>query len=156
LAKELGIEFERGAGEDFLAALPGDRGLARQEIEKIALYANGIGRKLTHEDLSQLMTDESESALDTASSAAAQGEVNEAVEVLARLDSLSGVSALRALLRRIQQLRDARAMIDEGASPTDAVAKLRPPVFWKDRDVVAAQARMWNAKKLNAALDMLW
>jgi len=56
----------------------------------------------------------------------------------------------------MQQLRDARAMIDEGATPTDAVAKLRPPVFWKDRDAVAAQARLWTGKKLNAAFDVLW
>ena len=41
-------------------------------------------------------------------------------------------------------------------SPTDAIAKLRPPVFWKERDAVAAQARLWTAKKLNAAYDVLW
>jgi DNA polymerase-3 subunit delta len=152
----LGLEFDRGAEEDFLVALPADRGLARQEINKIALYANGLGRKLTGEDLGQLLADESESALDAASLAAAQGKADEAVEALARIDALSGISALRALLRRMQQLRDARAMIDDGASPSDAVAKLRPPVFWKDRDAVAAQARMWNAKKLNAAFDVLW
>jgi DNA polymerase-3 subunit delta len=156
LAKELGLEFEHGAEEDFLVALPNDRGLARQEINKIALFANGLGRKLTSEDLGQLLADESESALDAASLAAAQGKANEAVEALARIDALSGISALRALLRRMQQLRDARAMIDDGASPTDAVSKLRPPVFWKDRDAVAAQARMWNAKKLNAAFEVLW
>jgi DNA polymerase-3 subunit delta len=156
LAKDLALDFERDAEEDFLIALPHDRGLARQEMEKIALFANGLGRKLTGADLAQLMTDESESALDAASSAAAQGKANEAVEALARIDALSGVSALRALLRRMQQLRDARAMIDDGASPTDAVAKLRPPVFWKERDAVAAQARMWSAKKLNAAFDLLW
>ncbi|MBS0386773.1 MAG: DNA polymerase III subunit delta [Proteobacteria bacterium] len=156
VTKELGLEFEREAEEELLAALPHDRGLARQEVEKIALYASGLGRKLTTADISQLLTDESESALDAASYAAAQGGANEAVEALARIDGLSGVSALRALLRRMQQLRDARAMIDEGASPADAVAKLRPPVFWKERDAVAAQTRMWNAKKLNAAFDILW
>ncbi len=156
LAKELGLAFERDAEADFLAALPGDRGLARQEIEKIALYANGLGRLLTSEDIGQLLADEGESALDAASSAAAQGKANEAVEALARIDGLSGVSALRALLRRMQQLRDARAMIDDGANPAEAIAKLRPPVFWKERDAVAAQARLWTEKKLNAAFDVLW
>lgn len=80
----------------------------------------------------------------------------QAVESLARIDALSGVSALRALLRRLHQLREARALIDQGMSPTDAIAKLRPPVFWKERDAVAAQARLWTAKKLNAAYDVLW
>src|SRR5687767_5309261 len=102
------------------------------------------------------MTDEGESALDAASLAAAQGRAAQAVEALARIDALSGVSALRALLRRLHQLRDARALIDGGMSPDEADGKLRPPAFWKERDAVAAQVRLWNAKKLNAAYDLLW
>ncbi|MFT3728582.1 MAG: DNA polymerase III subunit delta [Terricaulis sp.] len=155
-AKELGVEIERDAEDAFLAALPADRGLAAREIDKLALYAHGLSRKLSVADLEQLLAGENEGAIDAASLAAANGRVNEAVEALARIDGLSGVSALRALLRRLQQLRDARAMIDEGSSPSDAVARLRPPVFWKERDAVAAQARLWTAKKLNAAFDVMW
>lgn len=156
LAKDLGIAFEPNAEDAFLAALPSDRGLARQEIDKLALFAHGLGRPVSADDLSQLMTDEAESALDAASLAAAQGRANHAVEALARIDALSGVSALRALLRRLHQLREARALIDDGMSPSDAVAKLRPPVFWKERDAVAAQARLWTGKKLTAGFDVLW
>ncbi|WP_395647251.1 DNA polymerase III subunit delta [Terricaulis sp.] len=155
-AAEMGVTFEHDAEEAFLVALPPDRGLARREIEKLALYAHGLGRKLDVADLDQLLAGEAESAIDAASSAAAAGKTALAVESLARIDGLSGVSALRALLRRLQQLRDARAMIDDGANPTDAIAKLRPPVFWKERDAVAAQARLWTAKKLNAAFDVMW
>lgn len=156
LAKDLSIAFDRGAEETFLALLPSDRGLARQEIEKLALFTHGLGRAVTTEDLEALMASEAESALDAASLAAAQGKAAQAVESLARIDALSGVSALRALLRRLHQLREARALIDAGSSPSDAVAKLRPPVFWKERDAVAAQARLWSAKKLSAAYDVLW
>ncbi|MEQ1708411.1 MAG: DNA polymerase III subunit delta [Terricaulis sp.] len=156
LAKELNIAFDRDAEEAFLAALPSDRGLARQEIEKFALFAHGLGRKISTDDLAQLMASEAESALDAASLAAAQGRAAYAVEALARIDALSGVSALRALLRRLHQLREARALVDEGMSASDAIGKLRPPVFWKERDAVAAQTRLWTAKKLSAAYDVLW
>lgn len=156
LAKELGLSFEPEAEAALLAALPPDRGLARRELEKLALYAHGLERKLSGEDIEALIAEGAESALDGASMAAAQGRSAQAVEALARIDAFSGVSALRALLRRMHQLRDMRALIDSGASPTDAVAKLRPPVFWKERDAVVAQARLWSAKKLNAAYDILW
>jgi DNA polymerase-3 subunit delta len=156
LAKELGITFDRDAEDYFLSALPADRGLARQEIEKLALYAHNLGRNISICDLEALMAAEAESALDAASLAAAQGKTTQAVESLARIDALSGVSALRALLRRLHQLRDARIMIDSGMSSDEAVAKLRPPVFWKEKDAVASQARLWTAKKLNAAYDVLW
>jgi DNA polymerase-3 subunit delta len=156
LAKDMGLSFDRDAEDLFLSALPIDRGLATKEIEKLALYAHGLGRAITTADLEALMTDEGESALDAASLAAAQGKAAQAVEALARIDALSGISALRALLRRLHQLREARLLIDGGMSPTDAIGKLRPPVFWKERDAVAAQARLWNGKKLNAAFDILW
>lgn len=156
LAKELNLSFEPGAEDFLLAALPSDRGLSRGEIEKLALFAHELGRKINADDLAQLMAGEAESALDSASMAAAQGRAAFAVEALARIDALSGVSALRALLRRLHQLREARALIDEGMSASDAVGKLRPPVFWKDRDAVAAQTRLWNGKKLSAAFDVLW
>lgn len=156
LAKELGLSFEPGAEDAFLSALPADRGLAVKEIEKLALYAHGLGRPVSAADLGALLADEAESALDAASLAAAQGRAAQAVEALARIDALSGVSALRALLRRMLQLREARLLIDSGLSPSDAVAKLRPPVFWKERDAIAAQARLWTGRKLNAAFDILW
>lgn len=156
LAKELGVAFDRDAEDYFLSALPADRGLARQEIEKLATYAHNLGRNVSVEDLEALMAAEAESALDAASLAAAQGKAALAVESLARIDALSGVSALRALLRRLHQLRDARLLIDGGTSPEEAVAKLRPPVFWKERDTVASQARLWTSKKLNAAYDVMW
>lgn len=156
LARELGIAFERDAEEAFVAALPSDRGLVKQEVEKLALYANGLGRPLNVDDVESLLAGEAESALDAASLAAAEGRTSQAVEALARIDNLSGVSALRALLRRMHQLRDLRGMIDGGMGAADAVAKLRPPVFWKERDAVIAQARLWTAKKLNAAYDVLW
>ncbi len=156
LAKELKLSFESGAEDFFLAALPSDRGLARQELDKLALFAHGLDRKISAGDLAQLMASEAESALDAASMAAAQGRAAFAVEALARIDALSGVSALRTLLRRLHQIREARALIDEGISASDAIAKLRPPVFWKERDAVAAQTRLWTAKKLNCAFDLLW
>lgn len=155
-AKELGLAFERDAEEAFLAALPADRGLMRQEIDKLALYAHDLGRKIGVEDLAALLAGEAESALDAASLAAAYGRPAQAVEALARIDGVSGVSALRALLRRMHQLRDARSLIDAGMSPDEAVGKLRPPVFWKERDAVTAQTRLWTARKLNAAYDVLW
>jgi len=156
LAKDSGIAFDHDAEDAFLAALPADRGLATREIEKLAAFAHGLARPVSIADIEALMASETESALDAASLAAAQGKAALAVESLARIDGLSGVSALRALLRRLHQLRDARAMIDDGMSASEAVGKLRPPVFWKERDAVAAQARLWTGKKIAAAYDVLW
>jgi DNA polymerase III subunit delta len=155
-AGELGLKLDRDGTEALIAALPCDRGPARRELEKLATYAHGLERELTREDVRALMTDESEGALDEAGLAAMSGRAAEAVEALARIDTLAGVSALRALGRRLLQIAEVRTQMDQGASAADAVGKLRPPVFWKERDLIAGQARAWSAKKLNAAFDLVW
>ena len=155
-AHALGLSLGREALERLLVALPSDRGLARSEIEKLALYGEGLGRPISSDDIDALLVDESEGALDAASMDAVSGRAARAVEALARIDGLSGVSAIRALERRMLQLQDARAMMDDGLGAADAVTKLRPPVFWKERDAFAAQARAWTAKRLSAAFDLLW
>jgi len=154
--KELGLGLESDAADALMAALPADRGLARGELEKLALYAHGLGRDLSSQDVQELLPGEADGELNAATLAAASGKPDRAVEALARIEALSGVSALRALLRRMQHLAEARAHMDEGASAAEAVAKLRPPVFFKERDTVIDQARAWSAKKLNAAFDILW
>ncbi|MES1201195.1 MAG: DNA polymerase III subunit delta [Pseudomonadota bacterium] len=156
LSAQLGLKFDRDAEEVFASALPSDRGLARSDIEKLATFADGLGRPVNADEVTQLLADEGEGALDAASLDAVSGRAAQAMEALSRIDALSGVSAIRALERRMLQLSDARAMMDGGMSATDAIAKLRPPVFWKERDAVAGQVRAWSAKKLSAAFDLLW
>ncbi|HVZ99508.1 MAG TPA: DNA polymerase III subunit delta [Caulobacterales bacterium] len=156
LSAELGLKLDRDAEDIFASALPADRGQARSEIEKLAIYADGLGRAVTGAEVSQLLADEEEGALDAASLDAVSGRAAQAVEALSRIDGLSGVSAVRALERRMLQLSDARTMMDGGMSATDAIAKLRPPVFWKERDAFASRARAWSGKKLSAAFDLLW
>jgi DNA polymerase-3 subunit delta len=150
------VQLDRDAQDVLAAALPSDRGLARKELEKLAIYAHDLGRPLNQSDLNGLLAEEADGALDVATLAAASGKGAQAMEALSRMENLSGVSALRALSRRMLQVHDARSLMDQGMSASDAVGKLRPPVFWKERDAVAGLARAWTAKKLNAAFDALW
>jgi len=54
------------------------------------------------------------------------------------------------------RLIDVRARVDAAAALQDAMSKLRPPVFWKERDAFMAQTRAWSARALMAALDVCW
>ena len=154
LLQEMGVMLDRGAEETLFALLPHDRGLARRDIEKLALYANGDA--LGIDALEALLVDESEAALDEAALAALAGKANDSVEALTRVEGLNGVAAIKSLERRLMRLLEARTQIDAGASPQDAMGKLRPPVFWKERDIFLAQTRTWNVRRLMAALDLAW
>jgi DNA polymerase-3 subunit delta len=156
LLKEASVILDRDAHEALAAALPADRGLVRQEIAKLAAFAHGATASLSAEDVQEIIAGERDAALDEACLAALTGRGANAVEALARIESLSGVAALKAMERRLLRLLDVRTRVDAGASVTDAMSKLRPPVFWKERDAFAAQARTWSTRSALAALDACW
>jgi DNA polymerase-3 subunit delta len=149
------VSLTEDARDLLTAALPGDRALVRGEIEKLILFGNGRTEPITAPEVAALLAVEAESALDDATIAVAGGDARGSVEQFHRAGA-GGITAIRALERRLLRLQEARLAVDRGASPTDAGAKLRPPVFWKERDAFAAQVRAWTTPRLAIALDVLW
>jgi DNA polymerase-3 subunit delta len=137
------------------SALPSDRALMRSEVEKIILFAHGQAGPIGAEDVAALLAVEEEAALDDATLAAAAGRAAEAVEALRHAEA-GGVSALKALERRMMRLMEARTLVESGSQPAEAAQRLRPPVFWKERDAFIAHVRAWSLGALAAALDVLW
>lgn len=150
------IPMSADAREAFIAHAPSDRGLVRGELEKVALFAHGLGRNVEPEDLRALAAVEAEGELDDATNAAASGRVAVALDMLDRLDAANGVSLLKALQRKMLRLLEARTLVDGGVAPNDAGDRLKPKVFWKERDLFASQVRLWTTARVLAALDVLW
>ena len=137
------------------SSLPGDRALMRGEIEKIILFAHGQTAPIGADDIAALLAVEEEAALDDATLAAAGGQAAKAVEALRHAD-VGGISAIKALERRLMRLMEARTLVESGSQPAEAAQRLRPPVFWKERDAFNAHLRAWSLGALAAALDVLW
>ncbi|MGE0828345.1 MAG: DNA polymerase III subunit delta [Hyphomonadaceae bacterium] len=156
LLKAEAVALTREAGEAIFDLLPEDRALMRGEIEKLALFAHGREAPIGLGELSALLPDESDEALDAAIAAALAGRAGAAAEALARVEGVNGVAAIKAMERKLLRLLEARTLMDQGLSATDAAGKLRPPVFWKERDAFQAQLRSWSAVRLSRALDALW
>lgn len=152
---EAKVKLTPGAQALLEASLPSDRGLMRGEIEKLALFSYGRDEPIGVDDVAALLAVEEEAALDDATLAAASGKAAEAVEALDRSDA-GGVSALKALERRMMRLMEARTLVEGGSQPAEAAQRLRPPVFWKERDAFISQVRTWSLGALAAALDVLW
>ncbi|MDX2237659.1 MAG: DNA polymerase III subunit delta [Hyphomonadaceae bacterium] len=154
--KDAGLALTPEAQSLLADILPSDRGVARQELDKLVAYAHGAEGPATPADIEAAVAGSDESELDEAARAALQGKIGDALEGLSRIDALSGVSAIKALQRRVLRLLEARQAMDRGATPSEAAAQLKPPVFWKERDAFAAQVRMWTAPRLAQAVAALW
>jgi DNA polymerase-3 subunit delta len=155
LLKEANVVLDDGAQALLRVSLPSDRALIRSEVEKLALYAHGRRSAISAAEMAALLAVEAEAALDTATAAAIEGNAVNATESFHRSDA-GGISAMKALERRLLRLQEARALVDRGAAPSEAAGALRPPIFWKERDAFANRLRQWPTERIAVALDAVW
>jgi DNA polymerase-3 subunit delta len=148
LAKE-GLALSADALEAFVARLPHDRGVARQEIERLTLYLGpGSPGQASLADLADFFGVEPEASLGEAALhafggrlAAAQAELR-----LAAQEGEGGIGAIRALALHLGRLRRVASARAGGAAPQAAVRAAG--VFWKSEREVLRQANAWTLAEL--------
>jgi DNA polymerase III subunit delta len=141
---------------DYLAShLGADRGVTRSELEKLALY-KGAG-VIEVDDVLAVVGDAGAVSLDTIAYAACGGDSGLLDRGLATAfaEGLSAISLLRAVARHLQRLFEARAAVAAGGSADQAMATLRPAVFYRQRASFRAQMDLWDVARLTDGLLVL-
>jgi len=142
---------------DLLAShLVGDRMVARGEVEKLVLYMGGKGR-IEEADVRAAVGDSAGNDLDDPVQAAADGDYAATDRALNKLFARgeSPVPLLRTAQRHFQRLQIVSARIRAG-EPLDGIGReIYGPVFFKLKDAVARQARIWSPDLAARALDRL-
>jgi DNA polymerase-3 subunit delta len=132
------------------ARLPHERGVARQEIERLALFLGpGSGAVATPEDLEGFLGVEPEASLNDAASDAFGGRLAAAQAGLRRAaaEGEGGPAAVRAMGLHLGRLRRTLTLIKSGAGPQEAAKA--SGVFWKQEREFLRQTRAWTLSYLD-------
>jgi DNA polymerase-3 subunit delta len=153
-AREVSIEDE--AVEWLSGQLGLDRGVTRQEIEKLALFAGPKGL-VSLADAMATAGDMAGLQIDDSLFAATAGDVEGADRALelAMAEGAAAVSVLRAALGHMQRLQQARAAVDDGAAAADAMKLVRPPIYYRRTPAFTAAVRTWNGASIAGACGFL-
>ena len=133
--------------------LGGDHASTRGEIEKLALYA-GNERRLDLDAVRACVGDQAAASMDDAVYAATLGDLVLADRAVERAfaEGVAAVGLLRAMLGHLVRMHQARGRVEDGASAGDAVAEMRPPVFWKRKGDMVRLVGAWPAGRIAAAI----
>ncbi|MFZ5668490.1 MAG: DNA polymerase III subunit delta [Pseudomonadota bacterium] len=143
------VGLDAGALELFVSRLPRERGVARQEIERLALWLGpGSGRIASAEDLADFLGVEPEASLADAASDAFGGRLAAAQAGLRRAaaEGEGGPAAVRAMGLHLARLRRTLTLAQSGASLPEAAKA--SGVFWKNEREFLRQARAWSLEQL--------
>ena len=129
----------------FVRRLPHERGVARREIERLALYLGpGSGAVGTADDLTDFLGVEPEASLADAAQDAFGGRLAAAQAGLRRAaqEGEGGPAAVRAMSQHLARLRRTATLRAAGAELAEAAKA--SGVFWKNEREFLRQARAWD------------
>ena len=134
----------------FVRRLPHERGVARREIERLALYLGpGSGTTGSAEDLTDFLGVEPEASLAEAALDAFGGRLAAAQTALRRAaqEGEGGPAAVRAMSQHLARLRRTATLRLAGAELAEAARA--SGVFWKTEREFLRQARAWDLGPLD-------
>lgn len=152
-----GVSLSSAAMDIFAQRLPKERGIARQEIERLILFIGpGSHKTLNEVELQEFLGVEPEASLFKAATDAFGGRMKAAQAGLRRAfaEGESGPDAMRAISLQYNKLKLLKSMLEKGLGTKEATRNAG--VFWKDEDDMLRQARAWNFGTLDAlARDLI-
>jgi DNA polymerase III subunit delta len=151
------LTMHRDAGDLLRRSLGADRGLSRQELEKLAVYTGDRGGEITVDDVTAVIADSALLSVDSVAFAAGDGDMAALDRALAAAlaEGVTPVRVLRATAQHLQRLLAASLQLAAGRSPQQAMATLKPKVFYRHEAAFATQMRRWSRPRLHRALDLL-
>lgn len=151
---EFDVEIEPDALSDFVSLLPGHRGLANQETEKLALYGRGLERPIDLKDIRKLCQTDAENSVRDLAQAALDGNSIRAQAEFERISETGGsaISILRVMEMEAKRLLQARGLMGTGG---DIGKKLRPPVWTSEWPQFRERMELWSAASLTRLLGAI-
>jgi DNA polymerase III subunit delta len=134
----------------FAARLPRERGVARQEIERLCLFIGPGSKKTLNEiELSDFLGVEPEASLFDAALHAFGGKMGLAQSGLRRAfaEGEGGVDAIRALGGHLAKLRLIQSQLQKGMDAK--MAAKSAGVFWKQESEFLRQVKAWSELRID-------
>ena len=148
---DAGVNIEDEALADFVSQLPGHRGLANQEADKLALYGHDLDRPIGLDDIRQLSRTDIDNNVRHMVQAALGGNGRACLAEYERImeAGTSAISVLRILEMEVRRLLEARGLAGTGG---DIGRKLKPPVWPSEWPAFRARLDCWSAAALTRLL----
>jgi DNA polymerase-3 subunit delta len=148
-----GVHIDQDAAVWAGQNLSGEEGPLGQALEVLTLYA-GAEKRLELADVAAVLADGGDSSMGDAIDAAITGDpvATDKALSLAYEEGVAPVGLVRVLLGELLRLRVAAGAMAEGESAQEAMAAMRPPVFYKRQALVGKALRLWPLPALDQAI----
>jgi len=133
--------------------LSGDRMVIKQELEKIKIYASNKNT-LDFPVIENLLAGSSNSDFQDLVNAVASKNVERTCKLCEELlqTGIPAITLIRVIINYMQRILEVKTHMDSGQSFFEAIKNLRPPVFFKQKDILQRHVSNWQSAEVKQIL----
>jgi DNA polymerase-3 subunit delta len=160
LAREHGLTVRPDLARRIADSAAGNRAVIAQELSKFALFLDAAPerpKQVEADTVEAIGAASEEGDRSRLVAAVAGGDVKTLQSELLRLRSegVEGIALIRPMLGRMALLAKLRGEVERGNSVDTVMATHGKTIFWKEKDVVAAQLSRWSSDLVAKAMSRL-
>lgn len=153
-ARESRLQMTQEVQRELASRIGGDYAYTAQSLGRLRLYL-GERTHVTIDDIYACFREPGEVTLDQCCAAFAMRKHGDLVRLWDQLmlEGVAVIAVLRSLYRYISRLRDMHQMMRVGGKTEDqAMAALKPPVFFKQKNQMRSDMKLWSLERCHAML----
>ena len=127
----------------------GDRGILKNELEKIELFLHG-NKKLTNENILKLTNLIENYSISELIDNCLAKNVKKTTEILSEnnFNSDDCIEISRIFLGKSKRVLYLSKIFNENKNVEKTISLAKPPIFWKDKEIVKNQILKWNPSQI--------
>ena len=127
----------------------GDRGILKNELEKIELFLHG-NKKLTNENILKLTNLIENYSISELIDNCLAKNIKKTTEILSEnnFNSDDSIEISRIFLSKSKRILYLSNLFKENANVEKTISLAKPPIFWKDKEIVKKQISFWDLKQI--------
>ena len=147
--KKNNISLSREAINLVIEKSNNDRNYLRNELEKIKSYSLNK-TKIDLEDIKYLINFSGEHKSEVFINECLCGNIFQYKKILSEFytNTINQIYLLRILSNKIQRLLNIKMIQIDYPNLDDLMSVVKPPIFWKDKEIVKKQLKIWNINHL--------
>ena len=156
-ARDNNFSLSREIKSYLVQSSSGDYMINKNELEKLLIYLKNKKDSIDLNDISYLINDTSFHSINRMNESVMNGNTNRSSIIIKKLlsEGTSPISLVRGLMNYLLRIQKTKIEMKKGNSFDMSIKQLKPPVFWKDKDIFKNHCYKWPMQKLEKILTML-
>ena len=157
LEKSINKVFDKDTKNYLNQNLSSDRMISKNEIEKITLLFSNTNEEPKLEKIQSVFNDNADLGLNKISQLVFSGNPNGVSIFLNKIfdEGINSVAIIRTILTYVQRIETTQIALKKTDDFDMAIRGLKPPVFWKDKDLFKLHCKKWPISETVSNFSLL-